>query len=87
VEQPVINILVPVSILETAGKVKVGGFDAEAKGGRLLKDKQASPLLTRWSRTFSLPSLLLQGPLPSERTVTASGTAAAATGYRDTASS
>jgi hypothetical protein len=58
-EQHIINILGPVSILEAAGKLEVGGCDAEAKGGRLLKDKQASPFLTRRSRTFSLPSLLL----------------------------
>jgi hypothetical protein len=54
------NILGSVSILEAAGKLEVGGCDAEAKGGRLLEVKQASVLLTRM---FSLPSLLLQRSL------------------------
>jgi len=64
---------------------KVGGWRLRrwSWGERLIEDKQASPFLTRRSRTFSLPSLLLQGPLllwKDHSCETASGTAAAATG-------
>ncbi len=49
------NNLGPVSIIEAAGNFSgqlEAACDAEAKGGRLLKDKPASPLLTRQVSNF-----------------------------------
>jgi len=75
--------------------LEVGGCDAEAKGRRLLKDKQASSLLTRQVTNVLIPVALASCTVRCcserttaayERTVTASGTAAAAT-EGDTAAS